>query len=916
MAIRRFNIAPLLPALHDGHTILTPNNRSVDGILREFANIKQSTSSKKKSWPRPPVYAIDIYIQQIWQIAAAQGIAPFYQVDLLDRFNEQLLWIEILQSSYDTYPLLNIEEAANSVARSYQFFKQWDVALQKETTHYKSAVDFQAFLKWSEKFEILCAERRISSLSDASSIIISNINSLKELFPSQIVLHSFTQPPPLYSKLFDAFALVSEVCRLEETHDVSAQNIEQVLSVDNNSYMQFHDSNAELTACIKWCQDKAQEDKQAHVGIVMDPTRLLEPVLEELIFNLSLEDSNNKQNIDDFLNRFRSTEKLADTPAFSSAIALLKLNSEIIDAEHFCRILQSTSTISADKELQSRIALEAYLRKNIEKKIRLSNLRIIMQRNKKAYSCPILADALMRFSETARREKPKQTLQNWLKLFTLQLEILGWPGTNNTEKDANFRDKWQQCLQRLATSSGLLGNISISTALNKTTSFLKQNNSGLHFDSRKQISLVDIDEAQDLEFDATWVLGFDDRNWPSPANPVSFIPHSLQKRLSMPGSSNQQQLEVTLTQLIQLRNHTSKEFVVSYHAFEEELSIRPSGLIKNLEFSTPPADIGTPLKTENLNQLENFQDELYLPLREGENIRGGSSLLSNQSNCPFKAFARNRLHASKLEEFNNGLNPIARGQALHLALEKLGEEIRSSEELKQLSNNELNNIILRSIHSAIDFLRKKFPETMSPVFSNLEKNRLENLLRGFINLEKERSSFSVLSTEEKIDWEHSKLSLSFRIDRIDRIEDGSVLLIDYKTGKKVNYKWFDERPDDLQLPLYQIAVSENKDKSVSATLIFQLNIENIALFGTTDLEHLHPGTKSLTSLRGFSGTWPELQERWNKIIYSLIKEFESGLMSVAPTHGKQTCLYCDLQALCRINELEQQQLTSLKEEET
>lgn len=914
MAIRRFNITPLLPALHDGHTILTPNNRSVDGILREFASTIQSSSGKRKSWPRPPVYAIDIYIQQIWQIAAAQGIAPFYQIDLLDRFNEQLLWVEVLQSSYDKYPLLNIEEAASSAARSYQFFKQWDVALQKEIAHYKNAIDFQAFLKWSEKFETLCKERNVSSLSDASSIIITNINLLREVFPSQIVLHSFTQPPPLYTKLFDAFSQASKVCRADDTYDMSAQNIEEALSIDNSSHIQFHDSNTELTTCIKWCQDKAQENKQAHIGIVMDHSRVLEPALEDLIFNLGLE-NNKKQDIDNFLNRFRSTEKLADTPVFNSAIALLKLNSEIIDAEHFCRILQSTRIIAADTELQSRIALEAYLRKNTEGKIRLSDLNIIMQRKDKAYSCSILADALLRFSQISRRQKPKQALKNWLELFTLQLEILGWLGTNNKEKDVGFRDQWQQCIQRLATSSGLLGDISINTALHKLTSFLRQSNTSLRFNSHKQISLVDIDETQDLEFDSVWILGFDDRNWPRPAGPVSFIPHSLQKHLSMPCSSNQQQLETVITQLIQLRNHTSNELVISYHAFEEELNIRPSGLIKNLEFSTLPTDIHPSSKVEKSNPLERAQDQVHLPLGENENIRGGSSLLSNQSNCPFKAFARNRLYASKMEEFSNGLNPIARGNALHLALEKLGEEVESSEKLKQLSNSELNNIILRSINLAIDFLRKKFPETMSPAFSKLEENRLENLLKGFIKLEKERSSFSILSTEEKIDWQHSKLSLSFRIDRIDEIEDGSVLLIDYKTGKKVNYKWFDERPDDLQLPLYQIAISENQNKSVSATLICQLNIKNIALFGTTDLEHLHPNIKSLKSLRGFSGSWPELQEHWNRIIHSLVKEFESGLISVAPTHGRQTCLYCDLQALCRINEIEQQQLISFREEE-
>jgi len=31
-------------------------------------------------------------------------------------------------------------------------------------------------------------------------------------------------------------------------------------------------------------------------------------------------------------------------------------------------------------------------------------------------------------------------------------------------------------------------------------------------------------------------------------------------------------------------------------------------------------------------------------------------------------------------------------------------------------------------------------------------------------------------------------------------------------------------------------------------------------------------------------------------------EFEKGLLAVAPARGNQTCQYCDLSSLCRIND--------------
>src|SRR5208337_4935902 len=41
-----------------------------------------------------------------------------------------------------------------------------------------------------------------------------------------------------------------------------------------------------------------------------------------------------------------------------------------------------------------------------------------------------------------------------------------------------------------------------------------------------------------------------------------------------------------------------------------------------------------------------------------------------------------------------------------------------------------------------------------------------------------------------------------RLDRIDRLNDGSLLVIDYKTGDVSPKSWDLPRPDDVQLPLY------------------------------------------------------------------------------------------------------------------
>jgi len=218
VSIRRFDIDSLLPLLGNGSTLLTPNNAGVDGILREYASCYRSSSERAKAWERPAVFAIDIYIQQLWQLAASQAIAPFNEMQLLGRFDEQETWLQIVRSSHEKYPLLNSEETANSAARSYRFFQQWDVAASSETVRYRGAIDFQTFLDWSEQFEARCKKINAVSLSDASRVIAKHIEELKPILPNKIALINFNQPPPLYVELFDALA---RVCELEWPRDTT-----------------------------------------------------------------------------------------------------------------------------------------------------------------------------------------------------------------------------------------------------------------------------------------------------------------------------------------------------------------------------------------------------------------------------------------------------------------------------------------------------------------------------------------------------------------------------------------------------------------------------------------------------------------------------------------------------------------------
>jgi RecB family exonuclease len=70
----------------------------------------------------------------------------------------------------------------------------------------------------------------------------------------------------------------------------------------------------------------------------------------------------------------------------------------------------------------------------------------------------------------------------------------------------------------------------------------------------------------------------------------------------------------------------------------------------------------------------------------------------------------------------------------------------------------------------------------------------------------------VLHTEEWFDVEIAGTKISGRIDRIDRAADGSVVIVDYKTGKARSQ---DDADDSLQLSIYAMAAHQKWGYGVS-----------------------------------------------------------------------------------------------------
>lgn len=492
------------------------------------------------------------------------------------------------------------------------------------------------------------------------------------------------------------------------------------------------------------------------------------------------------------------------------------------------------------------------------------------------------------------------SLRIWGERFGVALALCGLRAGAARRRDSRSQQVLQrldELLQECAALPDLLGTVGAGEAVAVLARLLART----QFEPATGDAAVTITASLAdpvVRYDGIWASGLHAGALPGPVRLDPLIPPSLQRQAGLV-SSDAAALVAQAERALATLGRGGAEFIVSAPAHADDLELAPSPLLDpyatDAEFA-PDAAIGLPQFIRASRRLESFVDDTGAAWPAAVPLPAGTRAIELQSRCPFRAYAQLRLRAEPLESPLPGITPRERGQMLHRALELLWQRLGDSVGLAAArADHTLARQITECVSQAGGEVLRGGEETsglaqLRRAAIGRERDRAARLITALCDLEAARTPFRVRELETQHRVMIGGALIDVRIDRMDRLEDGTHVILDYKSGRAVTPDWDVEQTTHPQLLVYLRAT----EATVSALAVAHLDPKTVVFRGIGDLDSRLPGIK------GAAGLWSQRLQAWNEQVTRLAGDFLRGEARVAPAAG--ACDYCHLHAFCRIAE--------------
>lgn len=858
---------------------ITPGKRLARALRDKY--VADQVADGRTVWYTPAILPWQAWMNSLLDEYVATG----EEVNLPLAPNQSLrVWGDIVREDV----LVGSAGVALMALRAWTRMHEWLLEPVSAWESLELSPDAAQFAAWAERYEAILAERGWIDQALWQRRLPEMIAEGVVRVPDRVLLKGFIEVMPDGQRAIVEALKAAGVSVFEE--GVDRAPVRAVVT-------EAADRDDELDQVAAWARDRLEAGDR-RIGIVVPDLSARIPEVERSLrraLRPDLAQLDDKAPLAPW--HIALGEPLVNYPVVAQALSCLALRPSRLDKAAISDLLRSPFVGGWRLEQSERANLDLEARRLPGEFLSLSRLVTVARARK--IDVPMLYEYLDAWGGLhAEHGRGDQMPSDWARQFTKELDAIGY-GTGRTLSSMEYQawEAWQEVLEELSGMDAVAGDLDRDQALGLLQSLaelrsFRPQNYGC------PIEVMSVTEALGGDFDALWVTGMDDSRWPEPAQPDPLLPRHQQRHC--PDATAEGQLERARDLLAGLCQ-ASDRVVMSHAALDGELPMSASILLSRFQ-EVPIEEIVTAREADwpAPAAVERIEGDDVAPAVTEPKVKGGTRVLFLQSACPFRAMAEQRLGARAPDEIRGGINLRDRGSMLHDALEHFWRHVQDSSTLRAMSEEERTETARDCAGRAVGAVIRRNPLAIPESMESMEIDRLTERLLAWLAIELERPDFRVVAIEEEASLQAGGLELKVKLDRIDEIEGGGKLPIDYKTGKAEPSSWFPSgRMRDPQLPAYALTMG-----APPAGLAFaRLRPDQIGFAGlsevATDIRGLTPLARANRGLFREINDWDELLTHWRHEVDALAAQFRGGEAAVAP-RDPSVCDHCQLKSLCRI----------------
>jgi len=860
--------------------VLTVNNRHARRLLGALAAGMQGRTVQQA----PRVMPLSAWLRQAAEaLVQSQPMAAH----VLDTFSAQQLWAQIIREQEAQRPLLDTTQAARLAMEADRLLVDWqlhlpDTAVSDETARFH--LWRQAWLARLKRLDAQDAVRLTEAVLQAVTQ-----HSLPLAFQT-VVLVGFSELPPAIHTLLAHFRHQGKAVYQLQTPQTPAGLVVRTTADEHV---------AQWRAAAAWAAQQLQQSPHGRFAIVAAQLEADMPLAHRVLYE-ALGDASHYN--------VAVARPLSEWSLVRAALAWLRLLAHFTQ-QTVCEPAEVGVALLAGlcaghtTEASARAGLDAYWRR--QGTVHVTRQELVQQTRRRA---PLLATAWQNALVQAMQHAASAGVDVWVMRFKHLLQCLGFPGDAPQDSAAwQTLQAFELALDRLAGQAFAFGAVRMRQAVGLLDRLLQQTRFQPMRDASARLDVLGLLEADGGQWDAVWVLGLHDTVFPAVPHPNPLLPLALLQQAGTPRATvarEQQWAQATLAQLL----HCAPRVLFSHAQEQDGQPLRVSPLLAALPdipltqavqhawegFGAENPQVAQQATTRC--RLETLLDTQGPPVTGKRPLRGGIGVIDTQARHPQWAFVKYRLGASQLLPYARAAQANVRGNFLHRAIELVWRMLPDQTALRQLPGQTRDALVAQAVAQAAD---EKLPG-YGATLARLEMHRAQQLLGDWLAIEQQRVPFRVQALEPATSWRNGALELHVRMDRIDALEDGGLVVIDYKTGAgsiAVRNDWMRTRPVNLQLPFYATMLAQD----VCALWLVKLHTRSIEVRGLAQTQDPCLPKLDTPDVWPAFADWDAVLQHWRSAIQIIAQEVADGVAPNVVLHPADL-QYCDVLPFLRLHE--------------